>query len=314
MRKNLLILLIYLLGTCQAFAQQDPQFSHYMFNGLQFNPALAGTEDVGRFQLIHRQQWSGYQATFDEGGAPTTTMFSFNMPLYAIRSGIGLYVINDQVGPVTNRDLQLSYAYHLKLSPDATLSIGARGGFLMKTLDGSKYRPKDAGDPLIPTGQLNQNQMDFGVGAYYYTSGYYLGASLIHTNTPKYDFGLPASISTSRNHAFFTAGLSYYVSDEIELAPSVLYKTDMTHNALDLNLKATYNDTFWVGGGVRLGEGLLAMAGVTKNNLRLGMAVDFVTNGTLAKSPVSWEALLSYALPVPKPTKKSPIRTPRFRF
>ena len=84
-----------------------------MFNNLYMTPAFAGVDGVTRFSAIHRSQWLGYQSSFGDGGAPTTQMVSFNTPIYKLRSGVGVYVINDKLGPQNNLEAQAMYAYHL---------------------------------------------------------------------------------------------------------------------------------------------------------------------------------------------------------
>ncbi|MDW8288960.1 MAG: PorP/SprF family type IX secretion system membrane protein, partial [Flammeovirgaceae bacterium] len=109
-------------------AQQDAQFSQYMQNILFYNPAAAGvSQRWTQINAIHRSQWVGYDATFDDGGAPTTQVFSIDMPLTKYKLGTGLHFVHDQLGLVRNVEVQLSVAYHLKLSP-GLLSIGVRGG------------------------------------------------------------------------------------------------------------------------------------------------------------------------------------------
>jgi type IX secretion system PorP/SprF family membrane protein len=317
MTKSLLLCCLCCTFFLKVSAQQDAQFSQYMLMGQYLNPATVGTEGVARFQLINRQQWGAYTGTFDDGGAPATSAFSFNMPLYAIKGGIGLHIVNDVIGPLTNQEVQLSLNYQLKLNDDATLSLGARGGLFNKTLDGSRLRPRDTGDPLIPTGQVKQGNTDFAIGAYYYTSAFYAGISASHLNVAKYDFGLVNASNPQKIHAYLTAGLHYYISDAVELTPSVLVKSDLTQTSVDANMLATYQNKFWFGGGYRVAEGPILLLGINlgKNSeYRIGGAVDFVLNGTSAKAPQSFEFLLGYALPAPRPSKKSPVRTPRFRY
>ncbi|MFN8354681.1 MAG: type IX secretion system membrane protein PorP/SprF [Spirosomataceae bacterium] len=319
MRKFLLgISALLLLNVLPAFAQQDAQFSQYMFNAQYLNPATVGAEGVVRFQLLNRVQWAGYQATFDDGGSPITQVFSFNMPLNQISSGIGFHLVNDKIGPLTNFELQLSYAYRLKLSPDATLSLGVRGGLNTKTLNADMFRPREVGDVIIPAGgRINESQPDFAIGAYYQTSAYYLGISLNHVNNSKYKFGQDKATNPLKQTLYLTGGFNYYLNDLIELRPSALLKTDLNQLSLEANVLAVYNNKFWVGAGGRLGDGVIGMAGVylmPNNALRLGAAVDLITNGASAKSPYSHEILLSYAIPAPQITKRTPVRTPRFRY
>ena len=94
-----LILLGFVFFSILCSAQQDAQFTQYMFNNLYLTPAFAGVDGVTRFSAIHRSQWLGYQSSFGDGGAPTTTMVSFNTPIYKLRSGAGVYISRDQLGP-----------------------------------------------------------------------------------------------------------------------------------------------------------------------------------------------------------------------
>jgi type IX secretion system PorP/SprF family membrane protein len=87
MRKIYFLILSMILSSA-TFAQQDPQFSHYFFNQLYLNPAMAGSENVTRIQAIHRSQYLGYQSTYDDGSAPTTQIVSANVPLKMIKRAI----------------------------------------------------------------------------------------------------------------------------------------------------------------------------------------------------------------------------------
>src|SRR5690606_2919927 len=107
--------LLIVLSGVSAHAQQDPHFSQYMFNNLFVTPAYAGVEGVTQLTAIHRSQWAGYQSSFNDGGAPTTQLISFNSPIYKLRSGFGAYVMNDKLGPQNNLEAHAIYAYHLAL-------------------------------------------------------------------------------------------------------------------------------------------------------------------------------------------------------
>src|SRR5688500_9151887 len=105
--------LFFMSGMISALAQQDPQFTQYMFNNLYLTPAYAGVDGLTQVTVIHRAQWLGYQSSFRDGGAPTTSMISFNSPVYKLKSGFGAYITQDRLGPQTNNEIQAMYAYHL---------------------------------------------------------------------------------------------------------------------------------------------------------------------------------------------------------
>src|ERR1044071_9711001 len=105
LKRTFYILLIVMSGM-SAQAQQDPQFTQYMFNNLYITPAYAGVDGVTHLTAIHRSQSLGYQSSFGDGGAPTTQMVSFNTPIHKLNSGAGAYIMNDKLGPQNNLEAQ----------------------------------------------------------------------------------------------------------------------------------------------------------------------------------------------------------------
>src|SRR5687767_7400552 len=152
MLKRTFFTLLVIMSGVSLQAQQDPQFTQYMFNNLYVTPAYAGVDGVAQLTAIHRSQWLGYQSSFGDGGAPTTQMISFNTPVYRLRSGFGAYVMNDKLGPQNNLEAQAMYAYHLGIK-ETKLSIGIKAGIYSQSVNGQYYRYIDEGDPLIVTGK-----------------------------------------------------------------------------------------------------------------------------------------------------------------
>lgn len=311
---------LLLLSAHAGRAQTDPQFSLFMFNQTYYNPAAAGSEGVARFNLTHRTQWAGYQGTADDGGAPSTQLLSFNTPLPQIKSGVGLYAFNDNLGPNTNQSVQVSYAYRAALK-NGTLSFGLQGGFYSQAIDFSRLRSRDPNDPLIPTGRLSKTQPDVGAGIYYNTTDYWIGVSMKHINQPSFEFISNRDLQSLRRSTFVTAGYRLGVGYNLDIQPSVLYQyaneAGMRASSLNVNLLATYDKRYWAGVSYRQGDAATAMLGISllqNNALRFGYAFDFTTTAPQAKSPQSHEILLSYALPSPDARKKPIIRTPRFRY
>ncbi|AUD01488.1 PorP/SprF family type IX secretion system membrane protein [Spirosoma pollinicola] len=305
-----------------AFAQQDPQFSLYMYNPLYYNPAAAGSEGVSRLQLTHRTQYLGYQTagTGDGSAAQSTQMISFNMPLAKIKSGIGIYALNDKYGPSINQAVQISYAYRMTLK-NGTLSLGVQGGMFNRGYDFDQFRPSDPGDPLLTTGRINQFKPDIGAGVYYNTTDYWLGVSMTHLNKANYSYIADRTTEPSDSKAYLTAGYRLGMGYNIDLQPSILvqYSTvaGFPGSNVALNLLGTYDNRFWAGVGYRFKDALMATVGINlmrNNALRIGYSLDVVTSGTQIKSATSHELLFSYALPAPDVRKKPIIRTPRFRY
>jgi len=314
-------LLLLCIGTCvPALAQQDPQFSQYMFNTLNFNPAYAGVEGRTKFQLLHRWQWTTYQTSYptDVGGAPTTTNFSLNTPILRLRSGLGVHVVNDNLGPLRNLDAQVSYAYHFPVKK-GKLSLGIRGGMFTQTLDFEQYRPIDRDDPNLVdrTGRESQVRPDLALGIFYRAEKFYGGVSVNHIIRSEFDFGSDDLKNPLSNHVYLTAGYDYDLTYQVVLTPSVLLKSDFNSYSVEVSTLATYEQKFWGGLTFRQGDAIGAIVGVAFGKdkpYRLGYAFDYIIKAQQAKRPTSNEVLFSYTLPPPIPSTKSVTRTPRFRY
>ncbi|GAB3967998.1 type IX secretion system membrane protein PorP/SprF [Spirosoma terrae] len=303
------------------YAQQEPQLSMYMYNPIYYNPAAAGSEGVSRIQLTQRTQYLGYQTSgnIDPGGAQNSQVLSFNMPLARLKSGVGVYLLNDKVGPNYNQSVQLSYAYRLALK-EGTLSFGVQAGLFNKGYDYGQLRPSEPGDPLIPTGRIGQAKPDIGAGLYYNTTDYWVGVSVNHINKASYTIGTDRSTNPLTPSAYLTAGYRLGLGYDIDIQPSILiqYVTvgGIQNSTAAFNVVGTYDNRIWAGLGYRYQDAVMVTAGINlmrDNALRVGGALDLVT-GASVKSATSFELLLAYALPAPDPRKKPIIRTPRFRY
>jgi type IX secretion system PorP/SprF family membrane protein len=314
LKRTFYTLLIAISGV-PVLAQQDPQFTQYMFNNLYLSPAYAGVDGVTQFSAFHRSQWLGYQSSFGDGGAPTTQMISFTTPIYKIKSGFGAYISNDRLGPQNNTEIQTMYAYHLGIK-DSKLSFGIKLGAYAQSIDADKYRPVDANDNLIPkSGRYSQVRPDVGLGMFYRAEKYYAGFGVNHITRANFDFA-----GNSRNalstHMNFTAGYYYEVNFDLKLSPSVLVKTDFKEYSFDFGMVATLKDKMWAGVTFRQSEAanvLLGYSFLKDKTLRLGYSIDVVIKDQQAKENFSHELMLTYQLPVnPGPGKKV-VRTPRYR-
>ena len=299
-----------------AYAQQDPQFSQYMFNNIYVTPAYAGVEGVTQLTAMHRSQWAGYESSFNDGGAPTTQLISFTAPIYKLKSGFGTYIINDQLGPLNNVEAQAMYAYHLGIK-DAKLSFGIKVGIYSQTINYDIYRAIDDRDPLLrdKKGKDSQIRPDLGFGVFYRAEKYYLGAGVNHLTRAEFDFNINDARNALENHLNFTGGYFYEVNFDLTLNPTILVKTDFKEYSFDLGVIATLKDKMWAGLSFRQSEAanvLLGYSFLKDKSLRFGYAIDIVVKDQEAKENFSHELLLSYQLPV-YATGKKVVRTPRYR-
>ena len=99
MRKLFTIIAILITGL--SHAQQDAQYTNYMYNTLSFNPGYAGSRGSTSIFLSQRSQWVGFE------GAPTTNSLSYHTPIGSSNVGIGLSFTNDAIGPVVENQFSV---------------------------------------------------------------------------------------------------------------------------------------------------------------------------------------------------------------
>lgn len=315
MLKRTFYTLVLAFAGITVHAQQDAQFSQYMFNNLYLTPAYAGVDGVTQLTAIHRSQWQGYQSSFGDGGAPTTQMVSFNTPIHKLHSGFGAYVLNDKLGPQNNLEAQASYAYHLGIK-NSKLSFGVKLGVYSMAINGEYYRFVNEGDPLINTGRVSQILPDLGFGLFYRSEKYYIGAGMNHLLHSQFDFGVNESRNALENHINLTAGYFYEVNFDLQLQPTILVKTDLNEYSFDLGVIATLKDKMWGGVSFRQSEAANVLLGYSffkDHSLKFGYSIDVIIKDKDAKSSFSHEFLLSYQLPVNPGSGKKVVRTPRYR-
>lgn len=315
LRKFTCLTLLMLLVAFSAKAQQDASFSMYNNARLFYNPAYAGIEGVTNITLIARSQWLGYSPTLDNGGAPNTQILSLSTPILRIRSGFGVHIVNDNLGPLTNLQGQVSYAYHLDIN-EAKMSFGIRAGMFAQSVNDKEYRANDPDDPLLLFGRQTQIRPDLAVGAFYQAEKYFLGLSFSHLVKSQFDWGTDQLRSPLENHMYFTAGYDYEFTYDITLTPSILVKSDLNTYQFELGVMGTYRDKFWGGLSFRQSEAAVAMLGYSlfkDNSLKIGYAFDYIVIAQEAKQFSSHEVMLNYTLPVVSGEGKKVIRTPRFR-
>lgn len=343
MRKNYLVILIFLGFSLTAFAQQDAQFSQYMFNGMYFNPGYTGIENVSRLNLISRAQWLAYKPTNTSEpsngvGAIQSNILSFSSPLKNYKIGIGGYLLYERLGPMQNINFNLSVSKHFQLN-NGKLGIGLNGGVYSQKLFQS-YVVVNQSDPIYqylinPNNQISQIKPDLNAGVWYEHQKYYLGVSLYHIPSASFSFGDSTVVSKLAHHMYITGGYRIHPFVSLEVTPSFMVQTDFNQLTYLFGALAEYNKKMWVGINLRqsFGKRYVSTGGKTLSNddiilyvginllknqhnqdaLRVGYSFDFVTSGVQAKTRTSHEIMLSYFIPPIGAKSKPPVRTPRYR-
>lgn len=298
-------------------AQNDAFFSHYMFNRSYHNPAALGVEPAASVSFQMRSQWVGYTSSFDgSGGAPNTQLLSFVVPVKSnYLSGTGLHVLNDNLGPVNNLQIQIPVSYQVNLKR-GTLDIGIMPGFFAQTINGNKFRPVQQGDPLIPTATETQLQPNLGAGIFYNSyKKFFVGVSGTNLLEPGFDFGLDSLINQLPRTVNAMAGFDLEINQDMIIRPSTLVRYDLNTFTFDLSVLADYKNLAWGGLSYRREESIIFMLGysfLSNNELKVGYALDYVLDEQEAKQPTSHEFLIKYNLPNFIFGGRKAIKTPRF--
>jgi len=319
MKKIYLLVLAASFGSLSLFGQQDPQFTQFMYDRLSVNPGSAGSQDAICATLLGRQQWSGFT------GQPNTGLLNISAPIESIKSGVGVSVYLDEIGPQTTTSARLSYAYHLKLGGATKLGLGVSLGVISSSLN-YKWKAYDynsqgnagigtgIGDGSIPEGSQSATTFDASFGAYLYNPKYYVGASVVHLNEGDLS---DMNIQVAR-HVYFMAGYNFDLTPQLVLTPHVLAKTDLASTQLDVNATVMYANTFWFGVSYRLEDAVAPMAGYNyefpggNSSLRIGYSYDFTTSELNNYSSGSHELMVRYCLKLAKPLPKRVYKNPRF--
>ena len=300
-------------------AQQDAQFTQYMFNGMFYNPALAGKESGYRFSALHRSQWANYTTSSGQGGAPVTQLITAEGRLDAKNIGYGLTVVNDQIGATGNLEINLQGSYQKKINR-ATLSFGGYVGMFSSSLDYGEIIVVNPEPNLPSSGKESQMAVDFGAGLFYDRGNYYLGLSSKHLTQPSFDFGDASYANQLKNHSYLLFGYRIRPIGQLRIEPSLLLKTVSFNNfSYEVSVMATHQNKINGGIAYRGEESVSLIVGYSllrDNSLKLGYAFDLVVGGLEAKAPASHELMLRYVLPTISGREVERViqRTPRYRF
>lgn len=330
MKRSLLTASILFLAMISiSYGQQDPKFTHYMFNQVVYNPAFVGAEMNDQFcaNLVHRRQWMGMDIP-DESTAPVTTTFNIHRP-FGLKNGNkvggGLIFVNDELGFQRSTTAYGSFSYHYNMGVDGNgkkrwLIGGITAGILQMGIDGSNLKYVDQNDPTIAWLLEDGNHMalDLGLGLLYKTENYYVGLSSLHIPQAQIDWfdGNSDGANSLKRHYYINAGYKYEAIPQfLVLRPVTLIKWDQAKWQIDLGALAEFNDLVWAGLSYRRGEGMQILAGATVMNkkkgrhyqqLKIGLSYDMTFSQLRTVSDGSFELMANYCFPInvsPKPPK-----------
>lgn len=303
--KRCTVALLLIFGLC-VHAQQEPQYTQYMYNTLTINPGYTGSPGVLQANLLHRSQWVGIP------GAPQTQAFSIHTPWSELYEhiGIGLSVVNDRLGPSDEVYADGNFSYALKLGTESSLSFGLKAGVRVLNIDWSRGRYRQEGDPLLNTNINNRFNPTVGAGIYYYTTTWYAGVSVPNFIRNNYYNDIQESMMNDRLHYYVIAGYVFNLTENVKFKPAVLAKiVNGAPITADVSANFLLQEVVTLGAAYRYNDAVSALAGIqVTQNIFAGYSYDYSVTDLNKYNHGSHEFMLRFEL-APK-TKR--IKSPRF--
>ena len=311
MKKSLITVVLVIACFGGVTAQQDAQYTQYMYNTITVNPAYAGSRGVLSINGLHRSQWIGLD------GAPKTQTLNFHTPV-SERVGIGLSIVNDEIGNGTNQDTYFDavFSYTIPTSTEGKLSFGLKAGGHLLNIDFNKLANYSA--------ELNNSGLDnidkkfspnIGAGIYYHTNNFYAGLSVPNfLKTQHFDdaAGNSSFLAEERLNFYFITGYVFDVNPRLKFKPAALLKA-VSGAPLQIDLSANFmlNNKFTLGAAYRWDAAFSALFGFQiSDQFMIGLAYDreITELGNSTFNDGSFEVMLRYEFL----TRYKKVITPRF--
>lgn len=278
-----------------ANAQNEGQYTHFMFNRLSYNPAYAGSSGNISLTALYRYQWIGLNlqpptGVDQSGSTPQDILFSFDMPVSWLHGGIGLNFNSDKVGYHDNLNMALDYAFRIFWGPGNLAAAIEVDLFNYKfsteylrgpdDYDGNPSSTSSAtSDPLVDGRATSDFLIDFSTGLYYQVPGvWYVSLSaknLLGSKSETFNF---SNVRTF----YLMAGYEYRFpyNPSITLKPSMLVKSaEFSVFQADFACLVDYENVFWGGLGYRWGDSFNVLFGVNfLKYIKFGLAYDLTTS------------------------------------
>lgn len=303
MKLKINLFLVIVFGICATMlAQQDPQYTQYMYNTISVNPAYAGSRGHGVITAIGRTQWVGFE------GAPDTQNLSYDTPLGYSGLGLGINLMNDQIGPSHEIYIDGNLSYTIDTGEEGNLAFGLRLGGRFLNIDWSKGTTTDV-ENFPP---VNKFLPTIGAGIYYHEPQWYVGLSVPNIlRKEHYDRELESLGQTAieRMHFFLIAGYVFDINEDIKFKPAALLKgVSGAPLSLDVSANLLFNEAFRVGLSWRWGDAISGLLGFQVNDsLLIGYSYDLTTSNYNIVNSGTHEIMFRYEL-----LREIKYRSPRF--
>ncbi|MBQ0908421.1 type IX secretion system membrane protein PorP/SprF [Flavobacterium sp. F-328] len=286
--KTKIFFVLLLLTAYKSAAQQDSQFTQYMYNTININPAYAGSRGAMSIFALHRAQWVGLD------GAPVTNVGSINTPLNNSKLGLGVSFINDKIGPTNETTISADLSYSIQVSANYKLAFGLKGTANLLNLDPSRLDPVTA-DPTLQNFN-NKFSPNIGSGLYLHSDKAYLGLSVPNfIESSRYDDN-EVAIFKERINYYLIGGYVFDLNNSVKFKPAFLSKL-VTGAPLQVDVSGNFmfNEKFVVGLAYRWSAAVSAMVGFqVSEGMYIGYGFDNETTNLKNYNRGSHEIFIRY--------------------
>ncbi|QEE49816.1 type IX secretion system membrane protein PorP/SprF [Flavobacterium alkalisoli] len=289
--KTKIFTLVLMLTAIVGYAQQNAQFTQYMYNTININPAYAGSRGALSIFGLYRTQWVGLD------GAPETSCFSANTPFNNSNVGLGLSLVNDKIGPTNENNISVDISYTISTSETFKVSFGFKATGNLFNLDVNKLNPVDQADPQFQ----NFNSVfkpNFGAGVYLHSDRLYAGLSVpnfVETNVYNDN---DVAIYKSKINYYIMGGYVFDLGPDIKFKPSTLLKVvEGAPLQADISANFMFLEKFVVGVSYRWDSTVSALADFQiSDSLNIGYGYDLETTNLNNYNSGSHEIFLRYEI------------------
>lgn len=305
MKKAKIIMALLALVSFSVNAQQDAQYTNYMYNTININPAYAGSRGALSIFGLHRTQWAGLE------GAPTTNSFSINTPIANSKVGLGVSFVNDALGVMDENTISIDVSYTIDLNDrDSKLSFGIKGSGNFLNVAYSELNTYNPYDPNFQQDIQGQFTPNIGAGIYWHNEKTYLGLSAPNfLETKRFDDNLQSTMQ-QRMHYYFMGGHVIDINPTFKFKPAFLLKA-VSGAPLQADVTANFliHDKFTIGGAYRFDAAWSALVGFqVTDGLFIGYSYDGDTTKLANYNSGSHEIFLRFELF----NKLRRVNSPRF--
>ncbi|ABQ06982.1 PorP/SprF family type IX secretion system membrane protein [Flavobacterium johnsoniae] len=301
---NKIFTIITMLSVFGVAAQQDPQYTQYMYNTLSVNSAYAGSLGHLAITGIYRTQWVGLE------GAPNTQSFTLDTPI-AKNLGLGLSVVSEEIGPSEEQYIDANFSYTIQSGQTYKLSFGLKGGGRVINIDWTKGSHKDP-DVQFRENITNKFLPVVGAGLYWHGERDYIGIAIPNFLTrERYNYDdIADDLVNERMHVYLIGGIVFDLSAHTKFKPAVLVKYVAGAPLIaDFSANFMFNNAITLGASYRTGDSVSAMASlqITPQFL-VGYAYDYTTTELQTYNSGTHEIMLRFELV----SRKKGLKSPRF--